>query len=412
MKLFVVVAVLAACVTAETYFSDDFTDGMDKWTQAGKDGLGSFELTNGKFGDNQGIKTAESARFYDLSAKFASVFDNEGKTLVVQFTVKHEQDIDCGGGYLKVLGEGLDQSDFQGDSDYQIMFGPDICGFTKKIHAIFNYNGKNLLWKKEPRAETDVLTHIYTLVVKADNTYSVLVDGDVKESGNLVDDWEFLEPKTIPDPAKPKPEDWVETKMIADPEDVKPAGYDDAPAQIADPKAEKPEDWDDEDDGEWNAPMIDNPDYKGPWSPKMIDNPEYKGEYVQPDIENPDYNEDSALYLRKPMSFVGLDLWQVKAGTIFDNFLITDDEAAAADARTSIKEFQANEKAEKEGVDKVAADKAVADKAAAAEKEAAEKAEKEAAEKEAAEAADAEEGDDVAAKLDELAGEAEAKDEL
>ncbi len=28
-------------------------------------------------------------------------------------------------------------------------------------------------------------------------------------------------------------------------------------------KAKKPDDWDDEEDGEWEAPMIDNPEYKG-----------------------------------------------------------------------------------------------------------------------------------------------------
>jgi calreticulin len=29
------------------------------------------------------------------------------------------------------------------------------------------------------------------------------------------------------------------------------------------------EDWDDEDDGEWEAPTIPNPEYKGEWKPKM-----------------------------------------------------------------------------------------------------------------------------------------------
>ena len=31
---------------------------------------------------------------------------------------------------------------------------------------------------------------------------------------------------------------------------------------MADPDATKPEDWDDEMDGEWEPPMIDNPDFK------------------------------------------------------------------------------------------------------------------------------------------------------
>lgn len=36
----------------------------------------------------------------------------------------------------------------------------------------------------------------------------------------------------------------------------------DKPQHIPDPDAKKPEDWDDEIDGEWEPPMIDNPEYK------------------------------------------------------------------------------------------------------------------------------------------------------
>ena len=49
-----------------------------------------------------GIQTSQDAKFYGVSAKFDEPFSNEGKTLVVQFQVKHEQNIDCGGGYVKV----------------------------------------------------------------------------------------------------------------------------------------------------------------------------------------------------------------------------------------------------------------------------------------------------------------------
>jgi calreticulin len=58
--------------------------------------------------------------------------------------------------------------------------------------------------------------------------------------------------------------------MIEDPSSVKPEGYDDIPREIPDPDAKKPDDWDDDEDGTWEAPMIDNPEYKGPWRPKMI----------------------------------------------------------------------------------------------------------------------------------------------
>lgn len=42
---------------------------------------------------------------------------------MIQFSVKHEQKIDCGGGYVKVFPSTLDQADMHGDSQYYIMFG-------------------------------------------------------------------------------------------------------------------------------------------------------------------------------------------------------------------------------------------------------------------------------------------------
>lgn len=90
-----------------------------------------------------GIQTGTDYRWYDLSAKTPN-FNNKDKKLVLQYTVKHEQSLDCGGGYIKLAPEGVDQSKWGGDSDYSIMFGPDICGYsTKKVHVIFTYKGKN-----------------------------------------------------------------------------------------------------------------------------------------------------------------------------------------------------------------------------------------------------------------------------
>jgi calreticulin len=99
----------------------------------------------------------------------------------------------------------------------------------------------------------------------------------------------------------------------------------DKPEHIPDPDASKPEDWDDEMDGEWEPPMIDNPEFKGEWKPKQIDNPNYKGVWVHPMIDNPDYSPDKEIYKFDDVCGIGFDLWQVKSGTIFDNVLITDD---------------------------------------------------------------------------------------
>lgn len=312
------------------YFKEEFTsDWEDRWVQSKhKSDLGVFAHTAGKFyGDKEadkGIQTSQDARFYGLSAKFDK-FSNEDKDLVIQFTVKHEQNIDCGGGYVKVFPSDLDQTDMHGESPYNLMFGPDICGpGTKKVHVIFNYKGKNLLTKKDIRCKDDVFTHLYTLIVKQDNTYIVKIDNEKVESGSLEEDWDFLPAKKIPDPDAKKPDDWDENEKIDDPADTKPEDWD-KPEHIPDPDAKKPDDWDDEMDGEWEPPMIDNPDYKGEWKPKQIDNPSYKGKWIHPEIDNPDYEADDKLYSFADFGTLGFDLWQVKAGTIFDNVLITDD---------------------------------------------------------------------------------------
>merc|ERR1719295_914321 len=213
--------------------------------------------------------------------------------------------MDCGGGYAKLLPPGIDTAQFNGDTEYSIMFGPDICGYsTKKVQAIFNYNGENLARNSDVKCPDDEYTHSYVLIVNKDSTYEIRVDGEEKAKGAMKDDWSFEKPKEIKDPDQSKPEDWVDAEKIDDPEDVKPEDWDDEPASIPDPDATKPDDWDDEEDGEWQAPMIDNPEYKGVWRAKRIDNPEYKGKWEHPMIANPDYVEAQDVYKRGAVGYM------------------------------------------------------------------------------------------------------------
>merc|ERR1711915_320293 len=89
-----------------------------------------------------------------------------------------------------------------------------------------------------------------------------------------------------------------------------------------------------------------------------IDNPDYKGPWIHPEIDNPEYEADSTIYKYDDICTVGLDLWQVKSGTIFDNFLISDDPAeakkigeetwgATKDAAKKMKEAQDEEERKK-----------------------------------------------------------------
>jgi len=350
LVLFCLVAMLAMA-SATTYFKETFDkDWSSRWVVSDwkkSDGTqGSWSHTAGPFyGDaeaDKGIQTSQDARFYAISTKFPK-FSNAGKDLVLQFQIRFPQKIDCGGGYIKLLSSTFDQKTFGGDTPYAIMFGPDICGTsTQRVHAIFGFQGKNLLIKKDIRCETDELSHVYTLIVRPDNTYEVRVDGTKRESGSLYDDWEFTQPKTIKDPSAKKPSDWDDRAKIDDPTDTKPAGHDKVPKEIPDPEAEKPADWDDEADGAWEAPTIPNPEWKGEWKPRQIDNPNYKGTWVHPEVPNPDYVEHKDVYKYSDIGGVGIEIWQVKAGTIFDNILVAD---SVSDAEAFMAETYTKQKA-------------------------------------------------------------------
>lgn len=342
---------LVALATATVFYKETFdADWEKRWVvsdwKKSEGTAGKWKHTAGDFyGDaekDKGIQTSEDARFYAISSMFPA-FSNEGKDLVLQFQVRFPQKIDCGGGYIKLIPQGSDQKNFQGDSKYHIMFGPDICGTsTRRIHVIFTHEGKNLLIKKNINCETDQLSHVYTLIVHPDDTYEVRVDGTKRESGSLSDDWEFMAPRTIKDPSAKKPADWVDKAKIDDPSDQKPENYDAIPKEIPDPEAQKPDDWDDEADGPWEAPTIPNPEFKGEWKPRQIDNPDYKGPWVHPEVANPDYVEKKDLHKYDDLAGIGIELWQVKAGTIFDNIIVTDSVAEAesflADTYTASKD--------------------------------------------------------------------------
>merc|ERR1711966_8574 len=320
-----VVALCLGAAFGEVYFEESFGDGWEsRWVTAGKEGLGEFKASAGKFGDDVGLQTSQDAKFYGISAALPT-FSNKDKTLIVQYTVKHEQNIDCGGAYLKLGPAPFDGKEFNGDTEYNIMFGPDICGMTKRTHLIFNYNKENLLKTKDLRTESNELTHLYTLTVKPDNTFDVSIDGESVEAGSLAEGWKFLKEKEVDDPEDKKPEDWV---------------------------------------------------------------------------------DDDTLYSYDSFAYVGIDVWQVKSGTIFDNILITDDVAVATAAAEKIKASQDAEKAAK----KVADDKKAEEDAAAAKK-----AEEEAAAKKAEE--DAKKAEEDAAKpaeepAAEAASEETTKEEL
>merc|ERR1712190_81729 len=147
------------------------------------------------------------------------------------------------------------------------------------------------------------------------------------------------------------PDDWVDDSMIDDPETKKPDDWVEE-KRIVDSEAKKPDDWDDEEDGEWEALMKDNPAYKGDWYGKGI--------WEAKKIANPEYEDDDQVYKYDDFGFLGFDLWQVKGGSIFDNVIITDDKAEAdtfAKKWKSLSEVENAKKKEEDDAKKAADDK-------------------------------------------------------
>ncbi|KAJ1976685.1 hypothetical protein H4R34_003884 [Dimargaris verticillata] len=343
-------------VNAKVYLEETF-DTLDeqRWVaSSAKPDFGPWKLNSGSVVADPvkslGLQTGEDYRFYAISAPLTSLFDTQGKDLVLQYSVRFDQVITCSGAYIKLLPEGFDPHQFNGESPYSIMFGPDLCGSSHEVKALLGYQGKNYQLKKSIAPINDQLTHVYTLVIKPNRTYRILLDGAEKASGHIEDDWDILAPRTMADPNAIQPDDWEDRYTIPDPEYVQPVDYNPGPETIPDPSAKQPDNWDESIQGPWSAPSVPNPDYK-PWKPRMIANPNFQGPWTPPIIANPDYIDDPDAFMYR-VSHVGFDLWQVTAGVIFDNILVTDDSAYAQEfAQRTVDNLREREKEEKRKLD-------------------------------------------------------------
>jgi len=171
-------------------------------------------------------------------------------------------------------------------------------------------------------------------------------------------DWDDRD--KIDDPHSTKPEDWDQPKEIEDEGVQKPEDWlEEVEPDIPDTGARKPNDWDDEIDGEWEPKKIPNPQcaghsgcgswkrplklnplYKGKWIPAKIANPNYKGQWTSKLIDNPNYFEADPYKQLQPIGAVGIELWTMSSGIVFDNIIITDSEEIAEEFRKGTFDFK------------------------------------------------------------------------
>merc|ERR1740130_1980583 len=203
-------------------------------------------------------------------------------------------------------------------------------------------------------------SHLYTAIVGTDNSVKILIDNAESKSADLLKEGDFSPnvnpPAEIDDPEDKKPEDWIDSSKMADPEASKPADWDedaphmitdpdatkpeawldDAPAQVPDPEATAPDDWDTEEDGDWEAPIVDNPACKeagcDEWTAPRISNPDYKGRWNAEKIDNPNYFNDEQPHALSPIGGIRIELWTMQDGALFDNIVVAHDAAVASKA--------------------------------------------------------------------------------
>lgn len=206
---------------------------------------------NGTAPGDVGLLLKQEAKRYAVTAPLAApVSTSDDKPLVVQYEVKLQDGLSCGGAYVKLYEEGVEPSAVTPDSPYVIMFGPDRCGSTDKVHLIIRWKNPVTGTVEEkhlsapPRPRTDKLSHLYTLTITPEGKYAIAVDGKVEKEGPLSEGFvpSILPPAEIDDVTDSKPADWVDEAQIPDPEAKKPEDWDeDAPMYIPDEEAVKPE---------------------------------------------------------------------------------------------------------------------------------------------------------------------------
>ncbi|XP_035179618.1 calmegin isoform X1 [Oxyura jamaicensis] len=381
--------------TGEVYFTETFDGVLTGWIlsktkkEDTDDNIAKYdgrweveELKENTVPGDRGLVLKSVAKHHAISTMLTKAFIFDNKPLIVQYEVNFQEGIDCGGAYIKLLSSSndLNLEYFFDKTPYTIMFGPDKCGEDYKLHFIFRHKNPKTGEYDEKHAKRpdvdlkkfylDKKTHLYTLVLKPDDTFEMLIDQTVVSKGSLLEDMvpPVNPPREIEDPADKKPDDWDERPKIPDPNAVKPDDWDedepskiedldavkpegwldDEPQYVPDPNAKKPKDWDEEMDGEWEAPQIpnpkcetapgcgiwvrpmkNNPKYKGKWKAPMIDNPNYQGIWSPQKIPNPDYFEDPHPFEMTAVSAIGLELWSMTSDIYFDNFIICSEKEVA-----------------------------------------------------------------------------------
>lgn len=299
-----------------------------------------------------------------ISTKFKKPLVSKNRSLIIQYEFRAQHSFTCSGAYMKLFtGSNFDPLKMNDQTPWVILFGPDRCSSKQIIQLIFNLYNPKLQKMQErvlvdpPRFPIDYFNHIYTLIIRPTNTYSILIDNTVVKEGSLLNDFNppIAPQEFVYDPNDRKPADWVDNKFIFDydytpstvdpmiPEFIEaPLGWKrNEPELIPDPDAVEPKGWNKKLFGEWKPPLVKNPKCKigcGRFSLPLIPNPNYEpkkpyklnpnytGPWKPRKIPNPDYYKVPSPSQLPSISGLGFELWCTNKELAFTNILIAFDE--------------------------------------------------------------------------------------
>ncbi|XP_036825535.1 calnexin, partial [Oncorhynchus mykiss] len=149
---------------------------------------------------NRALVMKSSGRHHAIAAYLHTPFNFMHTPLCLQYEVRFGRDVECSGAYIKLLTQThlLRLSQFSESTPYSVMFGPDKCGTSHRLHLIVRVtdssNGRNQeIHAPQPVDDltvyfTDRQPHLYTLQLYQDSRYEIFIDQSLISQGRLLTD--------------------------------------------------------------------------------------------------------------------------------------------------------------------------------------------------------------------------------
>ena len=335
--------------------------------------LGKWVVSAGDcFGNQQkwlGLLTTKSHRDYILYTNFTKPMNSIENDLIVQYTVRLNPYADCSGQFIKIMESKSDMARFSQDLPFAIKFGPDLCGPSfRRVHFVITYNGIEYETNHPLGFIKDPFTHSYTLIIRKNNTFSVLLDGDVVDEATLEERFDFKKPihdknlnnnqemkndnsQNLQESVSSTTESLSESKQIYHEYDENSAGFYDGTNNNNEEIGEEEEEFFmgeqqrntyDKDKDNYaendNNNNINNQNTENDDNNESLNINKTNQLNETEEINNAtNYNLTNELEDQETLPFghwdslgyLGIDVYQNCCGSLFDNFLVTDNEKEA-----------------------------------------------------------------------------------